>query len=681
MDLNPLKTKTIKTKAIKISVIKTNPMTFIPATLKEMECLGWTALDVILVTGDALIDSSCVGVAVIGRILLNAGYRVGMISQPDISGKGCITRLGEPELFWGVSAGCVDSMIANYTASGKRRKSDDMTPGGLNEKRPDRAVIVYANLIRRHFKNTAPIVLGGVEASLRRVSHYDAWSNSVRRSILFDAKADILVYGMAEQTILDLADALNEKPGALSIAAIRGICYIRPTIPEPAPEFPGPDLELPDHDAVSKDKDAFARMFKLFYDQSDPLSAKRLLQRQDTRYLVQNPPQLPLSPEALDKIFELPYSRNAHPCHEKDGPIAALETIRFSLTTHRGCYGECRFCAITAHQGRHLVSRNESSILGEAAAFADHPDFKGIISDVGGPTANMYGIECPRKQTRGACHDKRCIFPTPCKHLPVDHGRQISLLKDLRNLPGVRKVFVASGIRYDLILKDKKSGARYLKELLENHISGQMKIAPEHSSDAILSLMGKPGRQLLEDFIRLFSRLNPTDSKKTYLTYYMMAAYPGCRQKDMEDLRRFCMDTLRLLPRQTQIFTPSPSTYATLAYFTEKDPASGKRIFVEKDRFKKERQKAALTGRGPSSHSSRPQKPHSSRPKKTRSSGPQKQSGAHESVQNKPDRKKPDGKKPGQRESGQKKSSQKKSNQKKSDRKPSTQRRRGKKSW
>ena len=453
-------------------------------------------------------------------------------------------------------------MIANYTASAKRRKSDDLTPGGLNTKRPDRAIIIYSNLIRRFFKQTRPIVLGGIEASLRRISHYDAWSDSVRRSILFDAKADVLTYGMAEQSILELAERFKRQE---DIRSIRGICYISRQFPEAVPDFAGPDIELPDHGNVSRDKELFIRMFKTFYENVDPLPAKRLYQRQDTRYLVHNPPQFPLSGDALNRIYELPYARDVHPFYKKQGR-AALDTIRFSLTTHRGCYGECRFCAIMVHQGRHVVSRSEASLLREAAAFTTHPDFKGIMADVGGATANMYGIECDRKRVRGACRDKGCIYPKPCKHLPVHHCRQIQLLRALRRLPGVRKVFIASGIRYDLILSDHDDGALYLEEILRYHVSGQLKIAPEHVQDPILTLMGKPSRECLEAFIRLFDELRPKSPHKPFLTYYLMAAHPGCTLEDMHKLRTFAVRTLRLLPEQVQIFTPSPSTYATLMY-------------------------------------------------------------------------------------------------------------------
>ena len=564
---------------------------FIPTTPQEVRRLGWSQLDVILVTGDTYIDSPHLGVALIGRVLLSAGYRVGIIAQPEVHSARDIGRLGEPTLFWGVSGGCVDSLVANHTAGGKRRRSDDLTPGGVNNRRPDRAVIVYSNLIRRFFKTTRPIVLGGIEASLRRISHYDGWSHSVRRAIIFDAKADLLVYGMAEQTVLELAARLSRGE---EIRTVRGICYISRGVPPPTVAFPGPDIELPSHEEVARDDDRLHAMFRSFYENADPLTARRLTQRQDTRYLVQNPPPPPPSPEALDRVYELPYARDVHPFYGKDGPVKALETIRFSLTSHRGCYGECRFCAIAVHQGRHVISRSEDSLLREAAGFAHHPAFKGIIADVGGPTANMYGFECRRKTRQGACGDKGCLFPAACRHLPVHHGRQIRLLHALRRLPGVRQVFVASGIRYDLILQDRANGARYLETLLRHHVSGQLKIAPEHVVAPVLDLMGKPDRECLEAFIRLFQSIRQRHRLPAFLTYYLMAAHPGCSLADMHQLRAFAVRKLHLLPEQVQIFTPTPSTWSTLMYRTGKDPFSGRPIFVERNAAKKAQQKAVL---------------------------------------------------------------------------------------
>lgn len=565
---------------------------FLPTTSEELQSLGWKTLDIILITGDTYIDSSYIGVAVIGRVLADAGYRVGVIAQPDVHSDKDIRRLGEPELFWGVTSGCVDSMISNYTPTRKRRNKDDLTPGGINTKRPDRAVIVYTNLIKRCFKNTKPIVLGGIEASLRRISHYDYWSDSVKRSVLFDAKADVLVYGMGEKAVLELAAKLRNRQ---DIRDIRGLCYIS-KIPSNKPE--NDSIELPPHETVCRDKQKFIEMFRLFYENTDPFTAKPLCQKQDTRWLIQNPPQFPPCAEELDRYYELPYKGDVHPFYKKDGEVRALETLKFSLTTHRGCYGECRFCAITVHQGRTVTERSEASVLREAVALTASPDFKGFIHDVGGPTANMYGMECEKKKTEGACQNRHCLFPSPCKHLPVNHSRQLRLLHQLRNLPKIKKVFIGSGIRHDLVLHDKAFGHAYLEQVVCHHVSGQMKIAPEHSEDKILNLMGKPGSALLREFKQHFDRLNRKFGKQQFLTYYFIAAHPGCTLDDMSDLRRFVERELRLYPEQVQIFTPSPSTFSTLMYYTETDPFSGRSLFVEKDNNKKEKQKNLLAARG-----------------------------------------------------------------------------------
>ena len=561
------------------------PMRFLPATREELKQLGWEKLDVILVTGDAYIDSSYIGTAVIGRVLAEAGFRVGMIAQPDLNSEQDITRLGEPRLFWGVSGGSVDSMVANYTATKRKRRSDDYTPGGENDRRPDRALIAYSNLIRRHFKHTSPIVLGGIEASLRRVAHYDYWSDSLRKSVLFDAKADYLIYGMGEKAVLDLARKLDRQEDPFGV---RGLCYV-------AKESPADYLELPSYDEVAGDKQAFIEMFKLFYENTDPISAKGLCQKQDTRYLVQNPPTPSLSSKELDAIHERGYTGEVHPFHARQGAVKALETIRFSLMTHRGCYGECNFCSIAAHQGRTVQWRSEESIVNEARRMARLPDFKGSIHDVGGPTANMYGFECDKKLTEGACRDKRCVYPRVCKEMKVDHSRQIRLLTRLRKIPGIRRVFVASGVRYDLVLSDHKYGLSYMKELVGHHVSGQMKIAPEHTEDRVLKKMGKPSQQSLSDFANLFYDLTKKAKKQQFLTYYLIAAHPGCTLDDMQALRAYTQGKLRMTPEQVQIFTPLPSTWSALMYYTEMDPITGKRLFVEKSIVRKEEQKNILT--------------------------------------------------------------------------------------
>ena len=558
---------------------------FIPTTRQELDDLGWETLDVVLVTGDSYVDSPFVGVAVIGHVLIEAGYRVGIIAQPDAHSDRDIARLGEPELFWGVTGGCIDSMVANYTATKKPKRSDDLTPGGRNDRRPDRAAIVYTNLIKRHFKDTAPIVLGGVEASLRRIAHYDYWSDSVRRSILFDAKADLLVYGMAEKTVVALAEQLRDGQ---EIDDLRGICYI-------APEKKAGTLELPSFEEVAQDKRAFTEAFHTFYCNNDPLTAQGLCQRQDTRYLVQNPPAPYLTQRELDAVHELDYERAQHPFYERMGPVKALETIRFSLATHRGCYGECNFCSIAVHQGRTVRWRSAGSIEREARRLAQYPDFKGIIQDVGGPTANMYGFECEKKRTQGSCADRRCLTPEICPQLPVDHGRQLALLRRLRKIEGVKKVFVSSGIRYDLVLADDKQGVPYLREVVRHHTSGQMKVAPEHTEEHVLRRMGKPGgKGLLLRFRDLFYKLTQAAGKEQFLTYYLIAAHPGCTQADMRALKRFASRQLKISPEQVQIFTPTPSTYSSLMYHTEMDPFTGESLFVEKDQRKKEKQKDIL---------------------------------------------------------------------------------------
>jgi uncharacterized radical SAM protein YgiQ len=554
---------------------------FLPTTREELRERGWDQLDVILVTGDAYVDSPHIGVAVVGHVLADAGYRIGVIAQPDIHSPEDITRLGEPALFWGVSGGSIDSMVANYTALKKPRRSDDYTPGGRNERRPDRAVIVYTNLIKRYFKDTVSIVLGGLEASLRRVAHYDYWDDSIRRSVLLDAKADVLIYGMAEKTVVAFADAMRFGG---TPRHLRGLCTVAD---EPQKGY----LELPSYEAVRADKRAFVEMFHTFYDNNDPRSARGLMQRYGNRYLIHNPPAPYLTQSELDEVYALDFERDAHPIYENQGPIKALETIQFALNTHRGCYGECSFCAIAVHEGRTVRWRSPESIEAEARQLVERSDFKGYIQDVSGPTANMYGFECPRKLREGACRDRRCIYPDVCPALPVDHSQHLDLLRRLRRLPGVKKVFVSSGIRYDLLLDDEVHGDAYLEEVVKHHVSGQMKVAPEHTEQRVLRAMGKPGPEALLEFRERFYRATERAGLPQFLTYYIIAAHPGCKESDMRRLRDFAVRELGLLPEQVQIFTPTPSTYASLMYYTEVDPFTGERMFVEKGFRGKRRQK------------------------------------------------------------------------------------------
>jgi uncharacterized radical SAM protein YgiQ len=566
----------------------------LPATREEMRARGWDAVDVLLVTGDAYIDSPFSGAALIGRVLEQAGFRVGVIAQPDPRQTDDISRMGAPRLFWGVTAGCVDSMVANYTATGRRRHQDDFTPGGDNSRRPDRATIVYANLIRRAFHPCAPIVIGGIEASLRRIAHYDFWSDRVRKSILFDSKGDVLVYGMGESAVVELARRLRD---GMDWRDLRGICYASPSPPENAvalPDFVTLSRRPPDEES----RRSFLAGFSLFAANQDPVTARPLAQQTDTRWLVHRPPAAPLTTGELDAVHGLPFTHEVHPLDAARGSVRALDTIRFSLVTHRGCYGDCSFCAISAHQGRRVVSRSASSILSEAERFTRHPKFKGIIQDVGGPTANMYGFECCRKPVAGACPDRRCLFPSVCRHLPVDHQPQTELLRRLRNLPGVRKVFVGSGVRHDLVLADRAQGDAYLEELVAHHVSGQLKLAPEHNAPEVLRLMGKPGVEGLLVFRARFEDACRRHGLKQYLTYYFIAAHPGCTEEDMRGLRAFATRCLLLSPEQVQIFTPTPSTASTAMYWTGLDPVTGLPVFVEKHARRKQAQKDCLTARG-----------------------------------------------------------------------------------
>ena len=561
---------------------------FLPTTRADMDARGWDYCDIILVSGDAYIDSPFIGVAMVGRMLERMGYKVGMIGQPDVKSGDDILRLGEPRLYWGVSGGSVDSMVSNYTATKKFRNSDDYTPGGKNDKRPDRAISVYCNLIRQHFKNTVPLVLGGIEASLRRVTHYDYWSNKLKKPILFDAKADVLIYGMGERALEELTRAMDEKR---DYRDIRGICYISK---EPNLDF----HQMPSHQDCLDDKEKYIDLFDLFYDNNDPIAANGLSQAVDTRFLIQNPPCHHLNEAAMDENSNLPFTRELHPYYAKMGKVKCLETIKFSIMTHHGCWGECNFCAIGVHQGRTIRTRSEENILAEAKDFNKYKDYKGIISDVGGPTANMYGYECNKKEKLGTCDHQRCVDATHlCQSMKPDHSRNINLLRQVREVPGVRKAFVASGVRYDLITADKEHGYDYLKEMVKHHISGQMKVAPEHTQQHVLELMGKPGKQTLIDFKKLYDKLNAEEGKQQFLTYYLIAAHPGCEEKDMHELKRFTKEELQMNPEQAQVFTPTPGTYSAVMYYTEMDPKTRRKIFVEKDTKRKEKQKQIVVNK------------------------------------------------------------------------------------
>ncbi len=583
---------------------------FLPTTKEEITAKGWQQPDIILITGDTYIDSPFMGIALIGKFLTAKGFRVAVIAQPDVSNGKDITRLGIPRLFWGVSGGAVDSMVANYTASGKRRKRDDYTPGGINNRRPDRAVIAYCNAVRRYCKGgtsrAVPIVLGGIEASLRRIAHYDFSSNTVRRSILFDARADYLCFGMAHESVLLLAEAL--RAGDLqAVRRIRGVGFIAKD-KEMGEKSAFPVVQIPSFEEVCADRNAFGKSFRLFYENTNPHKSTGLCQKHGDRWLLLNPPPFPSSSASLDYLHELDYERDVHPFYGKNGVVRALDTLRFSIPTHYGCYGECNFCAIAVHQGREVVSRSIDSIVREAEGLAARPDFKGYIHDLGGATANMYGYECAKKQRKGACRNKRCLFPTVCPSLRPNHKAQLELLQRLEKIPKVKKIFIASGIRHDLILADRRYGNEYLRKLCKDHISGQLKLAPEHSCERILRLMGKETIEQLVEFKRRFDAISQEEGRKQYLTYYFIEAHPGCTIGDMQDVRKFCQQKLHILPEQVQIFTPTPSTWSTVMYYLGCDPFSGddsgitkdeegkgdRRIFVERQLSGKEKQKRVL---------------------------------------------------------------------------------------
>ncbi len=551
-------------------------------TRSELASKGISRPDVILVTGDAYIDSPYSGIAIIGRVLESAGYSVAVIAQPDISRPEDIAALGEPRLFWGVSSGCVDSEIANYTALGKPRRTCDFTPGGMNSKRPDRACIVYANLIRRHFKNTVPVVLGGIEASLRRIAHYDRRTDRIRRSILPDSKADILVYGMGEFSVLEIAQRLRQGMG---LDYIPGTCIMSSSAPDKY-------IRLPDYAQAADNPRLFTSMFELFYRNSQGPAGKGLVQKYESRYLIHHPPNRLPGRNELDGFYELPFTNEVHPQCASQGKVRAMETIQNSITTHRGCYGECSFCSIAVHQGRSVVSRSLDSIVREARRLAANPGFSGVIRDAGGPTANMYGSGCKRLSLGNPCQDRHCTgFNGVCEKLVQGHGKQKRLLDKLKAVPGVNKVQIASGIRFDLILSDQRHGMGYLEQVIGNHTAGQMKIAPEHCSDHVLQMMNKPGSSLLKEFAGLYRRVAAELKKNVYLSCYAIAAHPGCRIEDMRSFLRFSRSNLRFSPEQVQIFTPGPSTRSTAMYCTGIDPFTGLKIWSEKSIKGKQQQK------------------------------------------------------------------------------------------
>lgn len=555
---------------------------FLPISRQEVEKLGWDYTDVILISGDAYIDSPFSGIAVVGKYLLKHGFRVAVISQPDIDCDKDITIFGEPRLFWGISAGCVDSMVANYTSSGKPRKQCDFTPNGINNKRPDRASIVYTTLIRRYFKNTKPIVLGGIEASLRRIAHYDFKTDKVRRSILFDAKADYIIYGMGELPVLELAKALDNNE---SMENIKGLCFISKDKVSNA-------VEMPSFEEVCTDKRAFYNMFKIFYNNSEAVSGKRLMQKTGDRYLIQNPPAY-YDDNILDEISDIEYERAVHP--QIKGKVKAIDTIKTSIISHRGCFGGCSFCAIAVHQGRRVVSRSVASIEKEVKSMASKKWFSGTITDIGGPTGNMYMMKCKKMEKLGACTHKHCLYPEVCNGMNTNHAPLLNMLENIRNIKGVKNLFATSGIRADLAVNDKENGKRYISEIAKNYVSGQLKMAPESADLKVLKAMKKPDNSSFLEFCSLYKDYSKKYNKNQYISCYFIAAHPAESEKEAYNTRKFIEKNLDFNPEQVQIFTPTPSTWATCAYYTGLDE-DGNNIYVEKSLSKKEKYKSIIMG-------------------------------------------------------------------------------------
>ena len=568
-------------------------MSFLPITKQEMLARGWVACDFVYVIGDAYVDHPSFGHAIISRVLERHGYSVGIISQPDWKNPNSINVFGRPRLGFLVSGGNMDSMVNHYSVAKRRRKTDAFTPGGVMGKRPDYATTVYCNLIRQTYKDV-PILIGGIEASLRRLAHYDYWFESMKRSILLDSQADLLMYGMGEKSIVEIADALNAGLDVKDITYIDGTAYHTQTLDESLPT-----ITLPSFEELKSDRRRYAESFRIQYGNCDPFTAKRLAEPYGSGYVVQNPPQKPLTTQEMDDIYDLPYMRTWHPSYAKAGGVPAIEEVKFSLVSNRGCFGACSFCALTFHQGRIIQTRSHESILREAEQITRDPDFKGYIHDVGGPTANFRHPACEKQLTKGACGGRQCLYPTPCKNMNADHSDYVALLRKLRKLPGVKKVFVRSGIRFDYLLADRKD--TFLKELVQYHISGQLKVAPEHVSDAVLSRMGKPKNAVYNKFVDKYFALNRQYGLEQYLVPYLMSSHPGSTLKEAIELAEYIRD-MGYNPEQVQDFYPTPSTLSTVMYYTGLDPRTMEKVYVPTDPHEKAMQRALIQYRDPKNY-------------------------------------------------------------------------------
>ena len=567
---------------------------FLPISKSDMQARGWEQCDFVYLIGDAYVDHPSFGHAIISRVLEDAGYKVGIISQPDWKKPESVCALGRPRLGFLVSGGNMDSMVNHYAVSKKHRQTDAFTPGGVMGKRPDYAVTVYCNLIRRSFRDV-PIIIGGIEASLRRLAHYDYWSDKLKRSILLDSQADLLLYGMGERSIVEVADALNDGMDVHDITYIDGTVF-RVKAPDENLSY----LRLPDYQSLLENPKKYAESFYLQYQNTDPFSAKRLLEPYGVQeFVVQNPPQKPLSQQEMDHVYGLPYCRTYHPSYEKLGGVPAISEVRFSLASNRGCFGACSFCALTFHQGRIIQTRSHESILDEAEKMTHEPDFKGYIHDVGGPTANFRQPACKKQLTKGACQNRQCLFPTPCKNMIADHSDYVALLRKLRKLPNVKKVFIRSGIRFDYLLADKSD--TFFHELVRYHISGQLKVAPEHVSDHVLEKMGKPCHAVYLQFLDRYKKINESEHMKQYVVPYLMSSHPGCTLRDAVTLAEYLRDTGHN-PEQVQDFYPTPSTLSTVMYYTGLDPRTMETVYVPKNPHEKAMQRALMQYRDPKNY-------------------------------------------------------------------------------
>ena len=564
---------------------------FLPITREEMKERGWDQVDFVYVSGDAYVDHPSFGHAIITRLLESRGYRVGIIAQPDWRKPESVQVFGEPRLGFLVSAGNMDSMVNHYSVSKKRRKTDAYTPGGEMGKRPDYACVVYGNLIRQTYKKT-PIILGGIEASLRRMAHYDYWSDKLKRSVLLDSGADVISYGMGEHSIVELAEALDAG------IPVEDITYIAGTVVKAKSLDSIYDAEiLPSFEDLKADKMNYARSFYTQYLNTDAFNGKRLVEPYSEHlYVVQNPPAAPLTQMEMDDVYSLPYQRTYHPSYEAKGGVPAIKEIKFSLISNRGCFGGCSFCALTFHQGRIVQVRSHESLIEEAKEITKDKDFKGYIHDVGGPTANFRHPSCKKQMEHGVCKTRQCLFPSPCKNLDADHRDYVSLLRKLRDIPKVKKVFIRSGIRFDYLLADKKQ--EFLRELCEYHVSGQLKVAPEHVAGPVLSLMGKPEHKVYEEFTRQFYKMNERIGKEQYLVPYLMSSHPGSTLKEAVELAEYCRD-LGYMPEQVQDFYPTPSTLSTCMYYNGVDPRTMQKVYVPKSPHEKAMQRALIQYRNP----------------------------------------------------------------------------------